>query len=200
MRASRYLISAVGWSIAGLVASVSPGCGCPRTEPSPPTAEVAEKTDDMLQPVQTTPSDPSREREKEAEKSDSATGPSKPTQQGEATETTDAPNAQGDSSTNASNASGTPKKRKAPTKPTGNPQDAKRRAKELSAAASKSAGKGNYAKAFREARKGWETASGFPNDGECRVLTQTLLRQMAQFGARANAEVKRDSSKTLIIE
>jgi hypothetical protein len=207
MRASQRPFWAAGWLIAGVVTFTSPGCGCPKTKPNFPSAQASKTPklpDATAQPMEKTPLEPSQQNEQEAEDSDSAPRPPKAAQQGKTTETPGATTVPAESGTNAGNASGAPNEQKvsqkASTKPNGNPQDAKRRAKELSAAATKSAGKGNYAQAFREARKGWQAVSGFPEDAECRALTQSLLRQMAQFGSKANTEVELDSRKTLVVE
>jgi hypothetical protein len=203
MYGSQRLIWVAGWLIVVCIASTSPGCGCTKTEPDRATAEASTPAEEASELVKLAPSPEKSEQsepdEKEAQSS-SLPPPSNPSEQNPTTDETEAAPASADARKKGGNAVGSSKHPKESKVPTGDPRDAKRVAKELSAAAKKSATKGNYPQAFREARQGWEAVSPFSQDAECRALTQTLLQQMRQLSAKANAGVKSDSTKTLVVE
>ncbi len=202
MYGSQRLIWVAGWLIVGCIASTSPGCGCTKTEPERTTADASKPPEEASEPVKLAPSPEESEQSEPDEKEapSSSPPPSNPSEQNPAPDETEAAPASADARKKGGNAAGSSKDPKGSTVPTGDPRDAKRVAKGLSAAAKKSATKGNYPQAFREARQGWEAVSPFSQDAECRALTQTLLQQMRQFSAKANADVKPDSTKTLVVE
>lgn len=204
MRASLHRICAFSWLVTGLVAATAPGCGCPRVQPNSPTAKASDEPKDSDQPKEESAKEPSRKSEPVADGGDTPPHPTEPIKKDEATDKSNTASAPTKSGATAARVPGSATDQTvpqiAPAKPIGDPRDAKRKARELSAAARNSAGKRNYSQAFREARAGWEAVSQFPQDAECQGLTKSLLQQMATFGSKANAEVEVDTTKPLVVE
>ena len=198
MRKSRSLVWATGW----LIAVSSQGCGCTKTEPDRKTAGANEQAQKPLESPEPKPPQEKKPAD-ESQKKDTASTDAPPVdspQQGSSEDKAAAAETPPASTSNAGTGAGSTKNQTGLPEAKGDPGAAKRRAKELSAAGKKSASNGNHAKAFREARAGWEAVAGFTQDGECRALTQTLLEQMRQYGSEANARAKPESFKTLVIE
>lgn len=177
---------------------MSPGCGCNKTEPERATADASIETTDVAEP-QPEHSE-QREPDETGDVSTSPNGATEPSEEHPTPDETKTPQSSTNAGTSGDNNTGPSVTQAAVDTPKGDPRDAKRKAKEASAAAKKSAGKGSYSQAFREAREGWQAVSPFSQDAECRVLTQTLSRQMREVGTKANKNYQPDSTKTLIVE
>ncbi len=207
MRTAQRTILALGLLSVGCAASVFPGCGCTRTEIDRPHAKAADEDKKPHAPPQEHTTSPHSSPKPSTGNQAATPSNSPPTSEvpekspaAGATKTEKASAAKVDSVAGDGDDTGASLGQTAPKGPPGNVNDARREAKELAAAAKKSAIGGNFSQAFREARAGWQLASKFPHDAECQTLTRALSQQMQQLGAKANKNVKPDAGKTLIVE
>ena len=168
---------------ACLALAIAPGCTCSATPTRRPRAELPQERESPAPSIASTP-------EISVEPDSPEHPPSPPPESGSKPESKNAEPPHGSGADGAENPAAVP----AP-----NVRAANRQAREHSAAAKTSAAGGDHAKAFREARRGWELVAPLTDDAESQQLAESLETQMRESARRANAG-QGSSSKVLVVE
>jgi hypothetical protein len=203
------------WIAGALVVSIylisSPGCSCPRAEQEQAKQEAPPEPQQSATPpiTEQEPSEEAAERASESSAStdltpspqkEESTPESKSADKGADAQAGSAAHSDPTAASGSTTKSGQPASPKLP-QPTGSPLKARQTAERLGQSARKAAAKGDFSKAFRDARAAWEEVCGFTGDAQCQAAARKLAREMAVYAARANeAAGEPATGKTLVVE